>query len=71
MSIPRTAANPARASSQPNHPCAYGLNRDAISESGAGIIGQTMWDRYAKWPVYSKFSPKVNPNASTLAADKT
>src|SRR5690606_15246420 len=29
--------------------------RDAIAESGAQIIGKTLWDKYGKWPVYSKF----------------
>ncbi len=35
--------------------------RDAIAESGAGIIGKTMWEKYGKWPVYSKFFDNMGP----------
>ena len=35
--------------------------RDAIAESGAGIIGKTLWDKYGKWPVYSKFFDNMGP----------
>src|SRR4026207_2351567 len=28
---------------------------DAVSELGAAIIGSAIWDKYKKWPVYSKF----------------
>jgi hypothetical protein len=44
--------------------------RDAIAESGASIIGKTMWDKYGKWPVYSKSGPEVNPDASATVAYK-
>ena len=29
--------------------------RDAVEASGAGLIGQALWDAYGRWPVYSKF----------------
>src|SRR5580700_1530792 len=29
--------------------------RDAVAEAGAKLIGQKMYDKYKKWPVYSKF----------------
>jgi hypothetical protein len=31
------------------------LLRDAVSELGKDIIGERIWDRYGRWPVYSKF----------------
>ena len=31
------------------------LLRDAVSELGKEIIGARLWDRYGRWPVYSKF----------------
>lgn len=37
------------------------LLRDAISELGAGIIGSGIWDKYNKWPVYSKFFDNMGP----------
>jgi len=35
--------------------------RDAVTEAGAGIVGQTIWDQYKKWPVYSKFFDNMGP----------
>lgn len=35
--------------------------RDAINECGAGIIGPAIWDKYGKWPVYSKFFDNMGP----------
>ncbi len=37
------------------------LLRDAIAEQGASIIGPAMWDRYSRWPVYSKFFDNMGP----------
>ncbi|MFT6238780.1 MAG: hypothetical protein ACJAQT_000855 [Akkermansiaceae bacterium] len=34
---------------------------DAINECGADIIGPAIWDKYAKWPVYSKFFDNMGP----------
>lgn len=28
---------------------------DAIMACGTDIIGRAIWDKYGKWPVYSKF----------------
>src|SRR6478736_1091923 len=35
--------------------------RDAIAVSSAGIIGSALWDKYGKWPVYSKFFDNMGP----------
>jgi len=35
--------------------------REAIDECGADIIGSAIWDRYGKWPVYSKFFDNMGP----------
>jgi hypothetical protein len=35
--------------------------RDAIAAHGAEIIGQSLWDTYKKWPVYSKFFDNLGP----------
>ena len=34
---------------------------DAISEMGAELIGKALWDKYGKWPVYSKFFDNMGP----------
>jgi hypothetical protein len=35
--------------------------RDAVAECGAEIIGSAIWDKYGKWPVYSKFFDNMGP----------
>jgi hypothetical protein len=35
--------------------------RDAVAESGPRLIGQKMFDRYQRWPVYSKFFDNMGP----------
>jgi hypothetical protein len=35
--------------------------RDAIEECGADLIGSDLWERYRKWPVYSKFFDNMGP----------
>jgi hypothetical protein len=35
--------------------------RDAVAESGTRLIGQKMFDRYKRWPVYSKFFDNMGP----------
>ncbi|WP_339684695.1 hypothetical protein [Gimesia maris] len=35
--------------------------RDAISELGAEIIGDSIWGKYNRWPVYSKFFDNMGP----------
>jgi len=37
------------------------LLKDAISENGADLIGVGMWDKYQRWPVYSKFFDNMGP----------
>ncbi|MDA0587127.1 MAG: hypothetical protein O2820_05625 [Planctomycetota bacterium] len=37
------------------------LLRDAIAELGAEIIGESIWSKYGKWPVYSKFFDNMGP----------
>ncbi len=32
-----------------------------MAECGADIIGQKMWKKYKKWPVYSKFFDNMGP----------
>lgn len=35
--------------------------RDAIAEAGPLIIGPRLWERYRRWPVYSKFFDNMGP----------
>jgi hypothetical protein len=35
--------------------------RDAVGEAGPRLIGQRMFDRYQRWPVYSKFFDNMGP----------
>jgi hypothetical protein len=35
--------------------------RDAIALKGAEIIGDAIWSKYKKWPVYSKFFDNLGP----------
>lgn len=37
------------------------LLRDAVAALGAAIIGKAIWDKYQKWPVYSKFFDNMGP----------
>jgi hypothetical protein len=37
------------------------LLRDAVAEGGAKLVGKAIWDRYKKWPVYSKFFDNMGP----------
>jgi len=34
---------------------------DAVQAEGERLIGQAIWDRYKKWPVYSKFFDNMGP----------
>src|SRR5947208_3256955 len=34
---------------------------DAVSELGGKIIGDAIWNKYKKWPVYSKFFDNMGP----------
>jgi hypothetical protein len=35
--------------------------RDAVAEAGPRLIGQKLFDRYKRWPVYSKFFDNMGP----------
>jgi hypothetical protein len=35
--------------------------RDAVAEAGNRLIGKTMFDKYKRWPVYSKFFDNMGP----------
>ena len=35
--------------------------REAVAECGADLIGSSIWDKYSKWPVYSKFFDNMGP----------
>jgi len=37
------------------------LLRDAVEEAGAGIVGDAIWKKYKRWPVYSKFFDNMGP----------
>jgi hypothetical protein len=34
---------------------------DAVAECGAQLIGSAIWDKFKKWPVYSKFFDNMGP----------
>jgi hypothetical protein len=35
--------------------------RDAVALEGAKLVGSPIWDRYQRWPVYSKFFDNLGP----------
>ena len=35
--------------------------RDAVAEGGQRLVGKTMFDKYRRWPVYSKFFDNMGP----------
>lgn len=35
--------------------------REAVGEAGSRLIGKTMYDKYKRWPVYSKFFDNMGP----------
>ncbi len=35
--------------------------RDAIKSLGAAIVGEDIWEKYKRWPVYSKFFDNMGP----------
>jgi len=37
------------------------LLKDAIAELGAALIGDAIWRKYKRWPVYSKFFDNMGP----------
>jgi hypothetical protein len=39
----------------------YFLLKDAVAEAGTRVIGKALWDKYQRWPVYSKFFDNMGP----------
>jgi hypothetical protein len=37
------------------------LLRDAVAEAGERLIGKAIWEKYKRWPVYSKFFDNMGP----------
>lgn len=37
------------------------LLKDAVEEAGAKIVGEAIWQKYRRWPVYSKFFDNMGP----------
>src|SRR5437870_2554465 len=35
--------------------------REAVAELGKRLVGETIWERYQRWPVYSKFFDNFGP----------
>ncbi len=35
--------------------------RDAVAELGAEMVGKSIWKKYSRWPVYSKFFDNMGP----------
>jgi hypothetical protein len=35
--------------------------RDAVAEAGARLIGNAIWEKYNRWPIYSKFFDNMGP----------
>ncbi len=35
--------------------------REAVAQEGAALVGKPIWDRYQRWPVYSKFFDNLGP----------
>src|ERR1051326_9215349 len=35
--------------------------RQAVAECGATLVGKSIWNKYKRWPVYSKFSENRGP----------
>src|SRR5216684_8901285 len=35
--------------------------KDAVAQEGARLVGRGIWERYKRWPVYSKFFDNLGP----------
>ncbi len=35
--------------------------KDAVAEAGKRVVGPALWDKYERWPVYSKFFDNMGP----------
>ncbi|MEN6459461.1 MAG: hypothetical protein ABFC63_11090 [Thermoguttaceae bacterium] len=59
------AANDGRAPDEGLSYCVFEgerfLLRDAVEEAGPRIVGPAIWEKYKRWPVYSKFFDNMGP----------
>src|SRR5512133_61318 len=59
------AANDNRTEDEGLSYCVHGDVRftlaEAVAELGAAVVGKEIWDRYQRWPVYSKFFDNMGP----------
>ena len=58
-------ANEGRAADEGLNYCVVGRERftlqQAVDDCGATLIGKSIWNKYGKWPVYSKFFDNMGP----------
>jgi hypothetical protein len=59
------AANDGRADDEGLSYCVFEgerfLLKDAVAEGGAKLVGKAIWEKYKRWPVYSKFFDNMGP----------
>jgi len=59
------AANDGRAPDEGLSYCVFEgerfLLKDAVEEAGPRIVGKAIWEKYKRWPVYSKFFDNMGP----------
>ena len=59
------AANEGRAADEGLSYCVFEgerfLLKDAVEEAGSRIVGKAIWEKYKRWPVYSKFFDNMGP----------
>jgi len=59
------AANDGRAPDEGLSYCVFEgqrfLLRDAVEEAGPRLVGAAIWEKYKRWPVYSKFFDNMGP----------
>jgi hypothetical protein len=59
------AANEGRADDEGLSYCVFEgerfLLKDAVAEGGARLVGKALWEKYKRWPVYSKFFDNMGP----------
>jgi hypothetical protein len=59
------AANDGRAPDEGLSYCVFDgerfLLKDAVEEAGAKLVGAAIWEKYNRWPVYSKFFDNMGP----------
>jgi hypothetical protein len=59
------AANEGRVWHEGQSFCSFGgqqfLLKDAVEEAGERVVGKALWQKYKRWPVYSKFFDNMGP----------